>query len=107
MAAFLENEREQRRELLMPPFARQFVVRVSLRGTSPDVDTITRALENALAAERVDFRGLHADLLTVSARARVLSLEFRADSLQAALGLRVGTALAHNRHFQNAAIRVY
>ena len=107
MAAFLENEREQRRELLMPPFARQFVVRISSRGASPDVDAITRDLGNALAAEGVDFRGLHADLLTVSARARVLSLEFRADSLQAALGLRVGIALAHNRHFQNAAIRVY
>jgi hypothetical protein len=107
MAAFLESEREQRRELLMPPFARQFVVRVSLRGTSPDVDAIAKDLGNALAAEGVEFRGLHADLLTVSARARVLSLEFRADSLQAALGLRVGTALAHNRHFQNAAIRVY
>ncbi|RIE06186.1 hypothetical protein [Candidatus Cryosericum terrychapinii] len=107
MAVFLENEREQRRELLMPPFARQFVVRVSSRGTSPDVDAISRDLGTALAAEGVDFRGLHADLLTVSARARVLSLEFRADSLQAALGLRVGTALARNRHFQNAAIRVY
>jgi len=107
MAAFLENEREQRRELLMPPFARQFVVRISSRGASPDVDAITRDLGNALAAEGVDFRGLHADLLTVSARARVLSLEFRADSLQAALGLHVGIALAHNRHFQNAAIRVY
>ncbi len=107
MAAFLENEREQRRELLMPPFARQFVIRVSSRGESPNVDAMTKALENALTAEGVDFRGLHADLLTVSARARVLSLEFRADSLQAALGLRVGTALAHNKHFQNAAIRVY
>jgi len=107
MATFLENEREQRRELLMPPFARQFVVRVSLRGANPDVDGIAKDLGNALAAEGVEFRGLHADLLTVSARARVLSLEFRADSLQAALGLRVGTALAHNRHFQNAAIRVY
>jgi hypothetical protein len=107
MATFLENEREQRRELLMPPFARQFVVRISSRGVSPDVDAITRDLGNALAAEGVDFRGLHADLLTVSARAKVLSLEFRADSLQAALGLRVGMALAHNRHFQNAAIRVY
>ncbi len=107
MAAFLENEREQRRELLMPPFSRQFVVRISSRGASPDVDAITRNLGNALAAEGVDFRGLHADLLTVSARAKVLSLEFRADSLQAALGLRVGIALAHNRHFQNAAIRVY
>ncbi|WP_126869122.1 hypothetical protein [Candidatus Cryosericum odellii] len=107
MATFLENEREQRRELLMPPFARQFVVRISSRGVSPDVDAITRDLGNALAAEGVDFRGLHADLLTVSAQARVLSLEFRADSLQAALGLRVGIALAHNRHFQNAAIRVY
>ena len=32
MAAFLESEREQRRELLMPPFARQFVVRVSSHG---------------------------------------------------------------------------
>jgi hypothetical protein len=107
MAAFLENEREQRRELLMPPFARQFVVRVSSRGGSPDVDAMTRDLGNALGAEGVDFRGLHADLLTVSAQARVVSLEFRADSLQAALGLRVGTALAHNKHFQNAAIRVY
>ena len=107
MAAFLENEREQRRELLMPPFSRQFVVRISSRGASPNVDAITRNLGNALAAEGVDFRGLHADLLTVSARAKVLSLEFRADSLQAALGLRVGIALAHNRHFQNAAIRVY
>jgi hypothetical protein len=107
MAAFLEKEREQRRELLMPPFARQFVIRVSSRGASPDVDAMTRDLENALVAEGVEFRGLHADLLTVSARARVVSLEFRADSLQAALGLRVGTALAHNRHFQNAAIRVY
>jgi primosomal protein N' len=107
MATFLENEREQRRELLMPPFARQFVVRVSFRGTSPDADAITRDLGNALTAEGVDFRGLHADLLTVSAQARVLSLEFRADCLQAALGLRVGIALAHNRHFQNAAIRVY
>jgi hypothetical protein len=91
----------------MPPFARQFVVRVSFRGTSPDADAITRDLGNALTAEGVDFRGLHADLLTVSAQARVLSLEFRADCLQAALGLRVGIALAHNRHFQNAAIRVY
>jgi hypothetical protein len=107
MAAFLEHEREQRRELLMPPFARQFVVRVSSRGASPDVDAITGALGDALAAEGVDFRGLHADLLTLSTQARVLSLEFRADCLQAALGLRVGTALAHNRHFQNAAIRVY
>jgi len=107
MAAFLENEREQRRELLMPPFARQFVVRVSSRDASPDVDAITGALGNALAAEGVDFRGLHGDLLTVSAQARVLSLEFRADSLQAALGLRVSAALAHDRHFQNAVIRVY
>ena len=107
MAAFLENEREQRRELLMPPFARQFVIRVSSRGESPNVDAMTKALGDALTAEGVDFRGLHADLLTVSAQARVLSLEFRADSLQAALGLRVGTALAHNKHFQNAAIRVY
>jgi hypothetical protein len=107
MAAFLVNEREQRRELLMPPFARQFVVRVSSHGASPDVDAITRALGNALVAEGVDFRGLHGDLLTVSDQARVLSLEFRADSLQAALGLRVSTALAHDRHFQNATIRVY
>ncbi|MFA4931871.1 MAG: hypothetical protein WC625_03040 [Caldisericia bacterium] len=107
MAAFLESEREQRRELLMPPFARQFVVRVSCRGASPDVDALTKSLESALGAEGVDFRGLHADLLTVSAQARVISLEFRADSLQAALELRVGTALAHNKHFQNAAIRVY
>jgi hypothetical protein len=107
MAAFLENEREQRRELLMPPFARQFVIRVSSRGANPDVDAISRDLGTALAVEGVDFRGLHADLLTVSAQAKVLSLEFRADSLQAALGLRVGIALSHNRHFQNAAIRVY
>ena len=107
MAAFLEHEREQRRELLMPPFARQFVVRVSSRGASPDVDAMTRTLGNGLAAEGVDFRGLHGDLLTVSAQARVLSLEFRADSLQAALGLRVSAALAHDRHFQNAVIRVY
>jgi hypothetical protein len=107
MAVFLENEREQRRELLMPPFARQFVVRVSCRGTNPDVDATTRDLGDALTAEGVDFRGLHADLLTVSTQARVLSLEFRVDSLEAALGPRVGTALAHNRHFQNAAIRVY
>jgi hypothetical protein len=107
MAAFLENEREQRRELLMPPFARQFVVRVSSRGASPDVDAMTTDLGTALTAEGLDFRGLHADLLTVSARARVISLEFRADSLQAALELRVGTALAHNKPFQNAAIRIY
>lgn len=107
MAAFLEGEREQRRELLMPPFARQFVIRVSSRGATPDVDAIVRDLENALAAEGVDFRGLHADVLTVSARARVVSLEFRAGSLQVALGLRVGAALAHNRYFQNATIRIY
>jgi primosomal protein N' len=107
MAGFLENERDQRRELLMPPFARQFVVRVSSRGTSPDVDAMTKNLGNALAAEGVDFRGLHGDLLTVSAQVRVLSLEFRANSLQAALGLRVGIALSHDRHFQNAVIRVY
>ncbi|MHB8106518.1 MAG: hypothetical protein ACYDH4_03710 [Candidatus Cryosericum sp.] len=107
MASFLESEREQRRELLMPPFARQFVIRLSFRGTGPDVDATTRDLGDALAAEGVDFRGLHADLLTVSTHTRVLSLEFRADSLQAALGPRVGAILAHNRHFQNAAIRVY
>jgi primosomal protein N' len=107
MAAFLEREREQRRELLMPPFARQFVVRVSSGGRSPTLDALTKSLEDALAAEGVEFRGLHADLLTVSAHARIASLEFRADSLQTALGLRVGTALAHNRHFQNASIRVY
>lgn len=107
MAAFLEREREQRRELLMPPFARQFVVRVSSGGRSPTLDALTKSLEDALAAEGVEFRGLHADLLTVSAHARIASLEFRADSLQTALGLRVGSALAHNRHFQNASIRVY
>ena len=107
MAAFLENEREQRRELMMPPFARQFVVRVSWHGPSSDVDGLNRDLGSALAAEGVNFRGLHADLLTVSPKAKVISLEFRADSLQVALGLRVGNALAHNKHFQNAAIRVY
>jgi primosomal protein N' (replication factor Y) len=107
MAAFLEGEREQRRELLMPPFARQFVVRVSSGRRAPDLDALTKSLEGSLAAEGVEFRGLHADLLTVSAHARVASLEFRADSLQTALGLRVSTALAHNRHFQNASIRVY
>ena len=107
MATFLEGEREQRRELLMPPFARQFVVRLSPRGTNPDVDALTRDVGNALAAETVDFRGLHADLLAVSSHARILSFEFRADSLQAALGLRVGTALGHNRLFQNASIRIY
>lgn len=107
MTAFLENEREQRRELLMPPFARQFVIRVPSHGTNTDIDARARDLENALTAAGVDFRGLHADLLTVSAHAKILSLEFRADSLQTALGLRVGSAIAHNKHFQNATIRIY
>ncbi|MFZ2413409.1 MAG: hypothetical protein WAW16_04250 [Candidatus Cryosericum sp.] len=107
MAAFLEIEREQRRELLMPPFARQFVIRVPSRGANTDAGAQARDLENALTAAGVDFRGLHADLLTVSAHARILSLEFRADSLQTALGLRVGSAIAHNKHFQNSTIRIY
>ena len=107
MAAFLEGEREQRREMLMPPFARQFVVRLSPRRASPDMNALTRDLENALAAETVDFRGLHADLLAISSHVRIASFEFRADSLQPALGLRVGTALGHNKLFQNATIRIY
>lgn len=107
LAAFLESEREQRRELLMPPFARQFVIRVSSREANPDLHVITELLASALVAEGVNFRGLHADVLTISAQERVISLEFRAGSLQTALGPRVGSALAHNRLFQNAAIRVY
>jgi len=107
MSAFLESEREERRELLMPPFARQFVVRVSSRSPGPDVQALASQLANALAAEGVSFLGLHADLLTTSARTTAVSVEFRADALQPALGLRVGTAVSHNRHFQNASIRIY
>lgn len=107
MATFLENEREQRRELLMPPFARQFVVRVSSRSANPDVQAFANELGSALSAEGVDFLGLHADLLTVSTRTKAVSIEFRAEALQPALGLRVGTAVSHNRNFQNASIRIY
>ena len=107
ISTFLESEREERRELLMPPFARQFVVRVSSRSASLDVQAFASELANALAAEGVDFLGLHADLLTRSARTKVVSVEFRADALQPALGLRVGTAVSHSRHFQNASIRIY
>lgn len=107
LTTFLETEQTQRHELMMPPFARQFVVRLPAGSTKPDVEGITRALDASLAVEGVTPRGLHAEVLALSPKARVVSLEFRADARQAALGLRVGRALTHNRFFQNASIRVY
>lgn len=107
LTTFLETEQAQRRELMMPPFARQFVVRLPAGSTKPDVEGITRWLETALAAEGVTARGLHAEVLAQSPKARLVSVEFRADACQAALGLRVGRALTHSRLFQNASIRVY
>jgi hypothetical protein len=68
---------------------------------------MTKLVEAALVAEGVTPRGLHADVLAVSPKARVVSVEFRADARETALGLRVGRALTHNRLFQNAGIRIY
>jgi hypothetical protein len=107
IASFLETEQAQRRELLMPPFARQFAIRVSTRSTDPDIDGMEKSLATALTAEGVNSRGLHTDLLAIAPGSRVISLEFRVDARESALGLRVGRALSHNRLFQNAAIRVY
>ncbi|MHB8071271.1 MAG: hypothetical protein ACYDHF_04850 [Candidatus Cryosericum sp.] len=107
MTAFLEIEQAQRRELLMPPFARQFVIRLSTRSTDPDIHGMERSLVAALTAEGVNSRGLHTDLLAIAPGSRVISLEFRVDARESALGLRVGRALSHNRLFQNAGIRIY
>jgi hypothetical protein len=107
MRVFLEGEQAQRRELMMPPFARQFVIRLTTRATAPDIENLKKSLAAALATEGISTQGLHADLLTVAAKTRVVSLEFRVDAREAALGVRVQTALSHNRLFQNATIRVY
>jgi hypothetical protein len=107
MRVFLEGEQAQRRELMMPPFARQFVIRLSTRATVPDIENLKKSLATALATEGIPTQGLHVDLLTVAAKTRVVSLEFRVDAREAALGVRVQTALSHNRLFQNATIRVY
>ena len=107
LRTFLEVEQDQRRELLMPPFARQFVVRVAIGSAHPDVDAMMNSANAALLAEGVTPRGLHADVLAVSPKARVVSVEFRADAREEALGLRVGRALTHTRLFQNAGIRIY
>lgn len=107
MGAFLESESKQRQELLMPPFARQFVIRVPWHGALPDIEAATASLADALRIEGVNALGLHGDVLTVSPHTRVLSFEFRADATRAALELRVGASLAHSKVFQNAAIRVY
>jgi len=107
LMAFLQMEQVQRRELLMPPFARQFVMRVAIGSTDPDVDAMMTSASAALLAEGVTPRGLHADVLSVAPKARVVSIEFRVDAREAVLGPRVGRALTHNRLFQNAGIRVY
>lgn len=107
MARFLENESRQRQELLMPPFARQFVIRIPFGRSMPDAGTIAQTTTEALQSEGVQPLGLHADLLAVSTRAKVVSIEFRADAATAALELRVSAAFAHSKVFQNATIRVY
>lgn len=104
---FLEMEQAQRHELMMPPFARQFVMRVTIGSAVPDVDGMMKLVDTALVAEGITARGLHADILSVAPRTRVVSIEFRADAREAALGLRVGHALTHTRPFQNAGIRIY
>ncbi len=107
MKAFLEAEQAQRRELMMPPFARQFVIRLSTRATAPDIEETENSLAAALSTEGLPVQGLHADLLTVTPKAKVISLEFRVDAREPALGERVESALSQNRVFQNAGIRVY
>ncbi|MEN6388254.1 MAG: hypothetical protein ABFD13_05085 [Candidatus Cryosericum sp.] len=107
VSAFLERESNQRKELLMPPYARQFVIRVPWHGLPSDVQAICLSLADALRAEGVNALGLHGNVLTTSPRTKVLSVEFRADAAQTALELRVSASLTHSKVFQNAAIRVY
>ena len=107
MASFLESEAKERQELLMPPFARQFAIRIPSTRSMPDRTAIARTTIDALLAEGVQPLGLHVELLAVSPRAKVVSIEFRADDATAALELRVGAALTHSKLFQNATIRVY
>ncbi len=106
MKTFLETEQEQRRELMMPPFSRQFVMRLPIRMSMPDLAGIKQSLAAALAVEGISTHGLHADLLT-TAQSKAVSLEFRVEDRQAALGTRIETVLSQNRLFQNASIRVY
>lgn len=106
-SSFLKEEALQRQGLLMPPFARQFSIRVPWRGEAQGAEETASLLQEALRTEHVTPLGLHADVLSVSPRSKVLSLEFRADAAEPALELRVNASLRHTKLFQNALIRIY
>ena len=107
-ATFLDSEREQRRALAMPPYARQFAVQVQMqpRGSST-VETLTAELASALAAQGIEPQGLHGDVLHGPGGHTTASLEFRVSRDHPSPGTSVSRALAHSRLFRTAAVRVY
>ncbi len=107
-ATFLDSEREQRRALVMPPYARQFVVQVQMPPRrSSTVEILTAELASALAVEGVEAQGLHGDLLHGSGGHTTASLAFRVSCDHPSPGTSVNKALAHSRLFRTALVRVY
>ncbi len=106
-AVFLEQEKEQRHELLMPPFSRQFDIRVPWRASMAKPPETVENLRSAFTRERLTVQGLHAELLTTGPHAHTLLVEFRAAVAQPQFERRIANVLSQDRLFQNAAIRIY
>jgi len=106
-AQFLRTEEEQRKELMMPPFSRQFDIHLPWKSSLPDSDKLILELREDLSNAGIAVQGLHADILAARPHAHMLSIEFRADSSQLSLEHRVAEVLNHRKLFQNAGIRVY